>query len=209
MTPHRQRNRRVATATRAGGFSLIEMLISLAIIIILFTMMFGFTSRKNQLTKKQKCLANLQKLHISLQIYANEHDDWFPRHTNAVTSEDALAVLVPQYAADTTIFVCPGSKDKALAPGAVLANERISYAYYMGRRQSDAKLPLMSDRQVDTKPKVAGTQVFSDDGKKPANNHFKYGGVILFTDGSTEMSGVDAPVALPIGTNIVLLNPKP
>ena len=77
MTPHRQRNRRVATATRAGGFSLIEMLISLAIIIILFTMMFGFTSRKNQLTKKQKCLANLQKLHISLQIYANEHDDWF------------------------------------------------------------------------------------------------------------------------------------
>lgn len=188
---------------------MIEMLISLAIMIILFTMMFGFGSRKNQMTKKQKCQANLQKLYISLQIYANEQADWFPRNTNAVTSEAALDVLVPQYAADPSIFVCPGSKDAPLPPGASVKEGRISYAYYMGRKQTDPVLPLLSDRQVDTKPKVAHTQVFSDDGDKPANNHHKYGGVFLFSDGSTQLSGVDAPVALPLGTNIVLLNPKP
>ena len=191
------------------GFSLIEMLISLAIMLILFTMMFGFGSRRNQLTKKERCQANLQKLYISLQIYANEHADWFPRQTNAVTSEDALNVLVPRYAADASIFVCPGSKDKPLPPGAALQGGRISYAYYMGRRQADAGLPLMSDRQVDTKPKVVHTQVFSDDGKKPANNHHKYGGAFLLCDGSTRSSGPTAPMALPLGPNIVLLNPKP
>lgn len=209
MTSHRHRNRRVAKSARSGGFSLIELLISLAIIIILCVMMFGFGSRKNQMTKKQKCQANLQKLYISLQIYANEQADWFPRNTNAVTSEEVLDVLVPQYAADSALFICPGSKDSELSPGASLKSGRISYAYYMGRKQSDAVAPLLSDRQVDTKPKVAHTQVFSDDGKKPANNHHKYGGVFLFTDGNTQLSSADAPVALPLGTNVILLNPKP
>lgn len=191
------------------GFSLIELLISLAIIIILSTMLFGFGSRKNQLTKKQRCEANLQKIYISLQIYANEHQDWFPQNTNALTAEAALDVLVPQYAADSTIFICPGSKDAMLAPGTALREARISYAYYMGHKQAEGALPLLSDRQIDTKPKLAHAQVFSDDGKKPANNHHKYGGVFLFGDGSTLQSPADTPVALPLGTNVVLLNPKP
>lgn len=191
------------------GFSLIELLISLAIVIILSTMLFGFGSRKNQLTKKQRCQANLQKIYISLQIYANEHGDWFPQRTNAVTAEDVLDVLVPQYAADPTVFICPGSKDSLLAPGTVLREARISYAYYMGRKPADGTLPLMSDRQIDTKPKVAHAQVFSDDGKKPANNHHKYGGVFLFCDGSTLQTPADTPGALPLGNNVVLLNPKP
>jgi prepilin-type N-terminal cleavage/methylation domain-containing protein len=198
-----------AGVSRRQGFSLIEMLISLAIMLILFTMLFGFGSRRNQKTKKEQCQANLQKLYISLQIYANEQGDWFPRQTNAVTSEAALDVLVPRYAADSTIFVCPGSKDRPLPPGASLQGGRISYAYYMGRRQMEAELPLMSDRQVDTKPKVVYGQVFSDDGKKPANNHHKYGGAYLLCDGSTRSSGPTAPMALPLGTNVVLLNPKP
>lgn len=185
------------------------MLISLAIMLILFTMMFGFGSRKNQMNKKALCSANLQKLYISLQIYANEHQDSFPVRTNARTSETALDLLVPKYCADNALFVCPGSKDSALPPGSSLESGRISYAYYMGRKQTDARLPLLSDRQIDTKAKVSYTQVFSDDGKKPANNHHKYGGAFLFTDGTCELSGPDAPVALPLGTNVVLLNPKP
>lgn len=194
---------------RRRAFSLIEMLISLAIILILFTMMFGFGSRQNQINQKQKCLTQLQKIYIGLQIYAHEHQNWFPRLTNATSSEPALAVLVPRYVADSTLFVCPGSKDQVLAPGTPLTAGRISYAYYMGRRQTDARLPLMSDRQIDTKPKVSHGQVFSEDGGKPANNHHKYGGVFLFSDGSTEQSPATAAMALPLGPNVVLLNPKP
>lgn len=196
-------------AKNRTGFSLIEMLISLAIILILFTMMFGFGSRQNQKNQKQKCQTQLQKIFISLQIYANEHANSFPVQTNATTSEAALAGLVPRYTADATIFVCPGSKDKPLSPGTPLTSGRISYAYYMGRKQTDERLPLLSDRQVDTKPKVSHALVFSEDGSKPANNHHKYGGVFLFSDGSAEHFPAQTPIALPVGAGVTLLNPKP
>ncbi len=209
MASRRHPSRQVAITLRPAGFSLIEMLISLAIIIILFTMMFGFGSRQHQLNQKQKCEAQLQKLFISLQIYANEHDQWFPQVTNAATSEAPLGLLVPKYCADASLFTCPGSKDKPLPPGTPLTEGRISYAYYMGRRHSEPRLPLLSDRQIDTKPKVPLGQVFSDDGDKPGNNHHQYGGAFLFNDGSTEITKTHTPVALPLGTNVVLLNPKP
>ena len=83
------------------------MLITLAIILILFTMMYGFGSKRNQMNQKKRCQGNLQKAYISLQIYANEHENQFPAVTNAVTSEEALDVLVPKYCADTGIFICP------------------------------------------------------------------------------------------------------
>jgi prepilin-type N-terminal cleavage/methylation domain-containing protein/prepilin-type processing-associated H-X9-DG protein len=209
MTSHRRHHRGRTNLFRPGGFSLIEMLISLAIMIILFTMMYGFGSKKNQLNKIQKCQANLQKIYISLQIYGNEHGDKFPVVTNAQTAEDALDLLVPRYSADNSIFICPGGKDGRLAPGTELKQGRISYAYYMGRRTTEEQSVLLTDRQVDSLAKKAWAQVFSDDGKKPANNHHKYGGNFLFCDGSARSVTWMTPIPLPLATNVVLLNPKP
>jgi len=199
----------IAKAVRVRGFSLIEMLITLTIILILFTMMYGFGSRSHQLTQKKKCQANLQKMYVALQIYANDSAGKFPVVTNARSSEDVLDVLVPRYSADTAIFVCPGSKDSALPAGESLRQARISYAYYMGRRAEEAEGALLSDRQVNTQAKAAGQKVFSEDGKAPGNNHHKYGGTFLFCDGGMKSSPSAAAIALPLATNVVLLNPKP
>jgi len=209
MTSSRARTLRVATSVRLGAFSLIELLIALAIIIILFTMMYGFGSKKHQLTQKQKCLANLQKIFIGLQIYATEHGERFPVASNAQTSEDVLNLLVPQYTADNSIFICPGSKDRALPPGESLRRGRISYAYYMGRRATETQAVLLSDRQLNQWAKTIGSPVFSADGKKPANNHHKFGGNFLLGDGSGQSTPALTAIALPLATNIVLLNPKP
>lgn len=185
------------------------MLITLAIILILFTMMYGFGSKRNQMNQKKRCQGNLQKAYISLQIYANEHENQFPAVTNAVTSEAALDVLVPKYCADTGIFICPGSKDAALPPGESLRKGRISYSYYMGRKSGEADAALLTDKQVEVNAKRAGEALFSDTGKAPGNNHHKYGGNVLFTDGSVRMSPALAAFDLPLRTNVVLLNPKP
>jgi prepilin-type N-terminal cleavage/methylation domain-containing protein len=191
------------------AFSLIELLIVMAIILILFTMYWGFSSRSYQQAQQKNCRGNLQKVYIALQIYANEHEKRFPMVAGATSSEAPLDLLVPKYTADTTTFVCPGSKDSPLPSGSSLTNGRISYAYFMGRLSTDEGAVLMSDRQVDTGGKAVGENVFSIDGKVPGNNHHKYGGNFLFGDGRTEFSPARVSIALPPAPGVVLLNPKP
>ena len=191
-----------------AGFSLIEMLITLALILIMSVMLYGFGSRSHQQKQKQACAKNLQNIYLALDIYAKENNGTLPFVAGAQSSEAPLSQLVPRCTVASEIFICPGSKDGALPNGEPFADRRISYAYWMGRRLSDANVVLMSDRQINAQPKRAGEQIFSSSGKPPANNHHKYGGNFLFTDGHTDSAGTNAPFAIEWPTNVTFLNPK-
>ena len=200
---------RRASGPAQTGFSLVELLITLVLMIILTTMMWGFGSANRQRAEKKACQQNLSKIYLAMQIYANDFAGKFPADTNAQTSEAALDVLVPRYTVDTSIFICPGGRDSALPAGESFRKRKISYAYYMGRRLDDAQEPLMSDRQVNTLPKNAGDDAFSITGKPPGNNHHKYGGNFLFGDGHMEMTPAQVPFSLAVTQGVVLLNPRP
>jgi prepilin-type N-terminal cleavage/methylation domain-containing protein/prepilin-type processing-associated H-X9-DG protein len=216
MKAFRQRNccrggesHRPRTSLPRGGFSLIELLIVLALILILSTSYYSWGGRDEQLRQRHNCESNLQKIYIALQIYANDHAGTYPVVTNANKSEEPLALLVPRYDSDLSIFICPASGDSQLPPGASLLANRISYAYYMGLHSSDAQAPLMSDAQVDTSPKNVGEMAFSATGRGPGNNHQKSGGNVLFGDGHAEFSRPAASFSLVYPQGVVLLNPKP
>jgi len=191
------------------AFSLLELLIVVAIALLLTTMYWGSHSNTRAKEQQAACLNNLQKLHIALEIYSNEQNGKFPSIPGASTSEEPLGLLVPKFNADLSLFVCPGSKDEALPSGQPLNKMRISYAYYMGRHSGEAQLPLSTDKQVDTLAKTAGQNVFSTTGKPPGNNHEKNGGNVLFCDGHVEFTPPSAAFALPFGEGVLLLNPKP
>ena len=194
---------------RPAAFSLVELLIVVALIVVLYAIYFSFGSRVHQRTQKERCSDNLQKMFLAMQIYANDFGK-FPLNTNAQTSEQVLNSLVPRYTADTSILICPGGRDPDIPSGAPLAKFKISYAYYMGRDTNAAPTDfLMSDRQFNTASKDVGDQVFSLDGKSSGNNHSKYGGNILFCDGSVQTIPPRAPFSLAFSNGIVLLNPKP
>jgi prepilin-type N-terminal cleavage/methylation domain-containing protein/prepilin-type processing-associated H-X9-DG protein len=191
------------------AFSLIELLVVVAILGILCTMAFSPSSAKYQRAKKQLCEANLEKIYVAMQLYASDFGGWTPTATNATTSETPLAALVPHYTADTDVFICPGGRDDKLASGANLKQGKISYAYYMGRELGNAADSLMSDRQVNTNRKSVNDDLFSATGQPPGNNHRKFGGNVLFTDGHVDMSPASAAFPLDYPTNVTLLNPKP
>jgi prepilin-type N-terminal cleavage/methylation domain-containing protein len=202
----------ILTRRAPGGFSLVELLVTVALICILSVMMFGFGSARRQHSQKELCRDNLQKLYLALQIYAKDFNGRLPSATNAATAEDALDVLVPRYSADTALFICPGGRDAVPPSGASLRSGKISYAYYAGRRLDDpeaGRQALMSDRQVNTLAKLVGDPVFSTTGRAPGNNHHKYGGNFLMGDGSAQDSPPQAPFPLPIPPGVTLLNPKP
>jgi prepilin-type processing-associated H-X9-DG protein len=191
------------------GFSLVELLVVLALMILLTAMMWGFGSKNRQRTAQNECRKNLEKIYLAMQIYSSDFGSKLPARADAQTSEEALSELVPRYTVDTSIFICPGGKDSPLPSGVSFANLKISYAYYMGLYLPDAQPPLLSDRQVNTLPKRAGDPVFSGNGKPPGNNHHKYGGNFLFGDGHVELSPPQLSFSIATPSDVVLLNPRP
>ncbi|HYG21200.1 MAG TPA: type II secretion system protein [Verrucomicrobiae bacterium] len=190
-----------------SGFSLVELLITLALLIVMSVMLWGFGSPSNQQKQKRRCRENLQKLYLAMEIYARDFQGDFPFVSDATTPAGALHVLVPKYSVDTSIFICPGSKDAALPAGESIRNRHISYSYYMGRRADKGSEVLLSDEQVNAQSKALQTAVFSANGKAPGNNHHEFGGNFLFTDGRLETSSAVSPFDLSFGPKVVLLNP--
>ena len=192
------------------GFSLVELLITLVLMIIMVVMFTSRGSNSYQQRQLAACSRNLQQIYVAMSLYAMDNQGRYPVLPSAVTSEGPLSLLVPKGTTDTEMFICPGSKDSKLKQGAPFADDRISYAYYMGWTKSDGESQvLLSDRQVTAGSKKSGEFIFSRDGKPPGDNHSRFGGNLLFGNG--EVSAVP-PVAaqdLLVPTNIVLLNPKP
>ena len=192
-----------------AGFSLVELLITLALLLIISTMYFGFSSPNRQRSAKQNCQANLRKIFLAQEIYAHDNAGRFPVVAGATTSEVPLDLLVPRYSVDRAIFICPGSKDAPLPAGESLRTNKISYAYYMGRMSGGLATALMSDAQVNTNSKNIGAAIFSATGKAPGNNHHQFGGNILFNDGHVEQSATNLVTPLTLTEGVVLLDPKP
>jgi type II secretory pathway pseudopilin PulG len=195
---------------RSDAFSYIELLVSTAIIGVAYTMVLGPNSELGQTRSKARCAHQLAQLHQSLVLYAAEHDAAFPATEGATTSEAPLSLLVPLYTTDTSLFICPGSKDAALPGAEPFAGRRISYAYYMGQKSNAAPdMPLISDAQANTGAKQAGDEVFSASGDAPGNKHRRYGGNVLCVDGRVETLAAKSPRAIPLPPGAALLNPKP
>jgi prepilin-type N-terminal cleavage/methylation domain-containing protein/prepilin-type processing-associated H-X9-DG protein len=193
-----------------AGFSLLELLIVVALIVVLFTLYWSGGSRSFQARQLVNCEKNLQNIYVALKTYSIDNHSELPALTNALTSEPALSLLIPRYTTGTEFFICPGGKDSTLPEAKPFAERTISYAYYMGRKMDDgADQALMSDRQVDTNSKLPGQPLFSPDGKKPGNNHNKYGGNILFCDGGVQKSPANSSFSLTNAPGIILLNPRP
>jgi prepilin-type N-terminal cleavage/methylation domain-containing protein/prepilin-type processing-associated H-X9-DG protein len=195
-------------ASNAGqcGFSLLELLLTVVIILILTTLYWSPNRGSRQRALQSACQNNLQKLYIAMNIYATDHAGRFPSLAGARTSAEALDPLVPRYTSDTSVFICPGSNDSAPPGGESIRKRTISYAYYMGRASTNQQV-LITDRQVDTQAKAAGQLVFSPDGKPPGNNHRQFGGNFLFCDGHVQLSSPKTGIALDLNPGEVLLNP--
>lgn len=203
----RSRFRRVACT---AGFSLIELLIVATLVLVLSSLYWESGSNNRQRQLRISCQQNLQKIYMALQIYANDNASRFPVIPGARTSEEALSTLVPRYTVDRAVFICPGSKDSRIPEEDPFAKQRVSYAYYMGRRLADSQEPLLSDRQVNADAKAVGDPAFSSTGKPPGNNHGREGGNFLFGDGHAQWSPVAVGFPLPLNPGgTILLNPKP
>lgn len=194
-------------ACNCTGFSLVELLIVLALLIILTVLSTGRLNKSARQRELAGCEKNLQKIYLVLSIYRSDNDA-YPFSADASTSEIPLSALVPKCTTDTSVFICPGSHDPPLPEGERFDQRRISYAYYMGwTTHDDPNQIIVTDWQRDTSAKVKGQLVFSPDGAKPGNNHSAEGGNLLSCGGEISRSHPRASRALPLPPPVRLLNP--
>jgi hypothetical protein len=104
---------------RGASFTLVELLITTAIIGILTTMIVAATYRSMAFHQAQLCMANQRQIGLALHLYYNKHHILPP--DVGTTLRRALARILP----DPHVFKCPADKEP---------NWRDSYAPYYVRR---------------------------------------------------------------------------
>ncbi|MDB6129535.1 MAG: hypothetical protein JWM04_642 [Verrucomicrobiales bacterium] len=189
------------------GFSLIELLITMVLLIVLVVIANSRSGRSFQQEKLAICNRNLQSMYVAFSLYKNEKST-YPQLAGAQTSEPVLSQLVPKYTTMTEYFICPGTKAAPLPQGKPFAGQVIDYACYTGWSGNNT-VPLATDRQVNSNPKRSAELIFSLDGKGDGSNHNKFGGNVLMSDGSVFFSPARLKVELWFESPVMLLPPKP
>lgn len=90
------------------GFSLIELLVVVAIIGILAGLLLPTLARAKGKAKAIKCLNNLKQMGLSTEMYAEENNDWLPGNQHNLPS---WLYSLTRYNG-TNIFRCPSEKTR-------------------------------------------------------------------------------------------------
>lgn len=138
------------------GFTLIELMVSMAIIGILAAILVPVTGRMRDASRAAACLSNLRQIGLAFHLYLGEHDDRFPEMATGPTEEDLLRrpsldeVLLP-YAGDGDLFACPADDKHFPAHGSsyywnsLLNGQTLERANLLGLVSEPTRIPVVFD----------------------------------------------------------------
>jgi len=96
-------------ARRPKGFTLIEILVVMAMIALLAAIMFPVFARAREAARRSVCLSNLKQLGTALIMYAQDWDERLPNGVKweADGTEYSYCVPLYEYAPNKQLFHCP------------------------------------------------------------------------------------------------------
>ena len=194
-----------ALGTRRAAFTLLELLIVVAIIAVLAAISMPVGRRMIEAGNEAKCMSNLRQLHAVLMLYANENNQMLPSPDtpNSPSGIHWFRRLDPYIAHDPYIAqqdriklcTCPSAKtfkpdDWATAYG---------MNYYLGEDKDwrtlsidqKSRVILLADAVINPAWHSAGSAIFEDGGpfNKTVDQRHSGRANFLFLDGHVEASG--------------------
>ena len=150
-----QRPARHSRATRVPGFTLVELLVGIAVITVLIGLLLPTLVRARRVAVQLACASNLRQWAAAVQIYAGQEKGWLPRRGQGVQPttvidrpSDWFNALPPvmgmktyrELIADNRI-PRPGHGSVWMCPAAVDAGQQFFFAYAMNMRLSTWSSP--------------------------------------------------------------------
>ena len=138
---------------RERGFTLVELLVVMAIMAALAGLLLPVLGRAREKGRRTVCMANLKQIGLAIHMYAEDYYERFPGNGVEDTGSSEMGLLFPRYINAPTVWDCPGDKKTAFATisNHTLANS--SYAYddeHLESEDLDLKLSLSADKGIST-----------------------------------------------------------
>jgi prepilin-type N-terminal cleavage/methylation domain-containing protein len=187
------------------AFTLVEMLVVIAIIAVLAALLLPALTRGKQRAQRIQCIGNLKEMGTAFQMFAHDHQGKFPmqtpqaeggsqeyvtagsfipgpfffsyRHLQALANE----LVVPR------ILVCPADRDRepALSFGA-LQNSNVSYFVGVGADYNTPSSVLAGDRNIVSDVDTSASLLYGGRGLHWTRELHYFKGNILFSDTHVE-----------------------
>ena len=138
---------------RKKGFTLVELLVVMAIMAALAGLLLPVLGRAREKGRRTVCMANLKQIGLAIHMYAEDYYERFPGNGVEDTGSSEMGLLFPRYINAPAVWDCPGDKKTAFATisNHTLANS--SYAYddeHLESEDLDLKLSLSADKGIST-----------------------------------------------------------
>ncbi|MBC7771402.1 MAG: prepilin-type N-terminal cleavage/methylation domain-containing protein, partial [Pyrinomonadaceae bacterium] len=140
----------------ARGFTLIEMLLVVAIISLLIAILLPVLTRTKELTRISLCASNQHQVHTAISAYSANNSRRFPYDTdtnNGVwmwdVTRDATTHLIESAGGKVDIFFCPSNPEQNASAYWNFSDYRVLGYFFLFQRASGpmATFPLTGGKQ--------------------------------------------------------------
>ena len=101
---------RQAVKHSSAGFTLVELLVVVAIIALLVSILLPSLGRAKEQTRVAMCMSNLKGLGLAFTVYTSENDDWYPLGADPELNVDNWDFLMQPYYGSYGLLHCPSDK---------------------------------------------------------------------------------------------------